>query len=88
MDVKNTIVANKPENGIVGISTLPVPCPWELMAEADDQWNEETFHMLTQQIGIGADYVWSREEVEAEIVEREKILLTIEEGESFKEMKK
>jgi len=80
-------VANKPENGIVGIRTLPVPCPWELMAEADSQWDEEGYRLLVNDLGIGADYVRSRVEVEAEIFEREKLLLAVEEGESFKEMK-
>ena len=81
-------IANKLENGIVGIRTLPVPCPWELMAEVDDQYDEEGFRLLTNDLGIGADYVRDREGVEAEIAEREKMLLAVEEGESFKEMKR
>jgi len=80
-------VANKPENGIVGISTLPVPYPWEFMSYADDQWDEETFNSLIRQVGIGADYMRNREEIERESAERSKNLMADEEAESFKDKK-
>ena len=81
-------IANKPENGIVGISTLPVPYPWEFMSYADDQWDEETFHLLISQIGIGADYLRNREEIERECIERTKRLMAVDGLENFKEAKK
>ena len=80
-------VANKQENGIVGIRTLPVPCPWELMADVDDNWNEENYRVLTGQLGIGADYVKSRGEVESEIAERERELMSGLQEETFKDKK-
>jgi hypothetical protein len=81
-------IANKPENGIVGISTLPVPYPWEFMSYADDQWDEETFHLLTSQIGIGADYLRNREEIGRECIERTEKLAAVDDLENFKETKK
>ncbi len=80
-------IANKPENGIVGIRTLPVPYPWEMMEEDGKPWEEETFHLLTRQIGIGADYLRDRDEVERECVERTEKLMAEEEAESYRKDK-
>ncbi len=80
-------IANKPENGIVGICTLPVPSPWEFMSYADNQWDEETFNSLTRDIGIGAAYVRDREEIERECVERSKNLMAEETDDDFKHVK-
>jgi Type IV secretory pathway, VirD4 components len=80
-------VANKPENGIVGIRTLPVPSPWEFMSYADNQWDEETFNSLIREIGIGAGYTRSREEIERECIERASGLMAGEEEEDFKHHK-
>lgn len=80
-------IANKPENGIVGICTLPVPSPWEFMSYADNQWDEETFNSLTREIGIGAAYVRNREEIERECTERAKGLLAEETDDDFKHIK-
>lgn len=79
-------VANKPENGIVAIRTLPVPCPWEFMRCDGEQWDSETFDLLIRQIEIGAGYMRSRKEIDRECAQRAKDLMAIEE-ESFKEMK-
>jgi hypothetical protein len=80
-------VANKPENGIVGIYTLPVPSPWEIMADIEEGWNEESFRLLVEHNGIGAEFVRSREEVENDIAEREKKLMAGGAEEVFKDAK-
>jgi len=80
-------VANKQENGVVGIYTLPVPNPWELMEEDGKPWEEEPFHWLVRDIGIGARYLRNREAVENEYVAREVKLLAEEEMESYRKDK-
>ena len=58
------------------------------MSYADDQWDEETFGSLIRQVGIGADYMRNREEIERESAERSKNLMPGEEAEeSFKDTK-
>ena len=58
------------------------------MQGADDQWDEETFKSLIKQIGIGADYMRSREEIERESAKRsEKLIIDEEVEKSFKEAK-
>jgi len=80
-------VANKPENGIVGIYTLPVPCPWEWIQGIGGEWSEEIFRTLTRNIGIGADYMRNRGEVEQESAERVKNLMAEEEAENYRKDK-
>jgi hypothetical protein len=81
-------VGNKAEYGVIGMRTLPVPYPWEWLRQAEDDWDEETFQSLMRKIGIGADYVRNRDEIELESVKRTKDLM-VSEGmeESFKEAK-
>jgi hypothetical protein len=81
-------VGNKAEYGVIGMHTLPVPYPWEWLCQTEDDWDEETFQSLMRKIGIGADYVRNREEIELESVKRAKDLMVSERlEESFKEAK-
>ncbi|MFA5272515.1 MAG: hypothetical protein WC412_09305, partial [Candidatus Omnitrophota bacterium] len=84
-------IANKPENGVVGIRTLPIPHPWEFMEyEEDGQWKcweEEPFGWLIRDAGIGADYMRNREEIERDCIERAKDLMAEEEAENYRKDK-
>ena len=84
-------IANKPENGVVGIRTLPIPHPWEFMEyEEDGQWKcweEEPFGWLIRDAGIGADYMRNREEIERECIGRVKDLMAEEEAENYRKDK-
>jgi hypothetical protein len=73
---KCCFVGNRAEYGIVGIRTLPVPYPWEWLQEADSEWNEETYHVLMEQLGFGADYARNRQEIEEASAKRAADLLS------------
>jgi hypothetical protein len=80
------------EGGIVYITTPDVSNPWELMQfEEDGQWesyDEETFRLLTRELGFGSAYLRDREVIESECKERGRRLNANNEMSNFKEFKK
>lgn len=88
---RTCFIANRMESGIILMKTLEVPNPWELMQfEENGKWenyDEETFRLLTSRLGFGLYYLRDREEVEREYIERSRNLKENGKTESFKEMK-
>jgi len=89
---RTCFVANRMEGGIVYITTPDVSNPWELMQfEEDGQWesyDEETFRLLTRELGFGSAYLRDREVIESECKERGRRLNANNEMSNFKEFKK
>jgi type IV secretory pathway TraG/TraD family ATPase VirD4 len=86
---RTCFVANRMEGGIVYITTPEVPNPWEqIWSEEEGEWkcwDEETFRLLTHELGFGSAYLRDREAMEREYGERARRLMAGEEKESFKE---